>query len=78
MTSGPPLRGTWQALHVLRRGLVFIASEESRSAVNHALKYHLPHGAALLGACDEVAKSKGLAAGALTFARHHVGAGCAR
>jgi hypothetical protein len=73
---GPSPEGPWQGLHVLRPGLTFIASDQSRSAVYHALKDHLPHGTALLvAACDEVPKFKGMAAGALTFARHHVGAG---
>ncbi len=70
---GPAPEGPWQAVHVLRPGLIFVASEQSRSAVYHALKDHLPRDTPLLvAACDQIPKFKGMTAGALTFARHHL------
>jgi hypothetical protein len=66
----PEVAGPWQELLVLRPGLVLVESEQHRSAVYHALKDHLPGGSPLLVAeLDEVPKFKGMAAGALAWAR---------
>ncbi|HSK24276.1 MAG TPA: hypothetical protein VK906_13910 [Egicoccus sp.] len=66
--------GPWLELYPLAPGLVFVASEQHRSAVYHALKDALPAGSALLVAeLHEVPKFKGLAPGALAWARRRVG-----
>lgn len=62
--------GPWHELYPLRPGLVFVHSDQHRSAVYHALKDHLPSGTALLVAeLAEVPKFKGMAPGALAWAR---------
>jgi hypothetical protein len=60
----------------LRPGLVLVESEETRSAVYHALRAELPEGSALLVAePDEVPKMKGMAPGAVAWARARLGTG---
>jgi hypothetical protein len=62
--------GPWRELFPLAPGLAFVASDQHRSAVYHALKDALPTGCALLvDELREVPKFKGLAAGALAWAR---------
>jgi hypothetical protein len=62
--------GPWREVFPLRRGLVLIDSEQSRSRVYHALKDALPRDTPLLVAqLDEVPKFKGMAPGALAWAR---------
>jgi hypothetical protein len=62
--------GPWRELYPLRPGLLFVDSDQTRSVVYHALKDQLPTGSPLLvAACDEVPKFKGMAAGALAWAR---------
>jgi hypothetical protein len=64
------LDGPWLEIRPLAPGLVFVASEQHRSAVYHALKDALPGGSALLVAeLHEVPKFKGMAPGALAWAR---------
>lgn len=65
--------GPWRELFPLRAGLVFVDSEQSRSIVYHALKAELPADTPLLVArCAEVPKFKGMAPGALAWARARV------
>jgi hypothetical protein len=67
--------GPWRELFPLRPGLLFVDSDQSRSTVYHALKDHLPAGSALLVVeLHELPKFKGMAAGALAWARGRVGA----
>ena len=62
--------GPWRELVALRPGLLFVDSEQRRSVVYHALKDHLPPGTPLLVAeLTEVPKFKGMAPGALAWAR---------
>lgn len=62
--------GPWLEIRPLAPGLVFVDSEQHRSAVYHALKDALPAGSALLVAeLHEVPKFKGMAPGALAWAR---------
>lgn len=62
--------GPWRQLYALRPGLTFVDSDQHRSAVYHALKDHLPSGTPLLVAeLAEVPKFKGMAPGALAWAR---------
>ena len=67
--------GPWRELVSLRPGLLFVDSDQSRSVVYHALKYdHLPPDTPLLvTALHEVPKFKGMAPGALAWARAHIG-----
>jgi hypothetical protein len=66
--------GPWVELLALRPGLVLVESEESRSAVYHALKAELPNGSALLVAeLHEPPKMKGMAPGAAAWARRRFG-----
>jgi hypothetical protein len=68
--------GPWRELYPLRPGLLFVDSPERRSVVYHALKDHLPPGSPLLVAeLREVPKFKGMAPGALRWARAHLDAG---
>lgn len=70
----PNAEGPWDEVFALTPGLVFVRSELHRSAVYHALKDALPPGAALLVAeLDEVPKFKGMAPGALAWARAAIG-----
>ncbi|MFA9431938.1 hypothetical protein [Egicoccus sp. AB-alg2] len=62
--------GPWRELRELRPGLLFVDSEQSRSTVYHGLKDALPPGTPLLVAeLHEVPKFKGMAPGALAWAR---------
>lgn len=64
------LEGPWTALRPLRPGLFYVESEQSRSVVYHAVKGHLPKGAAVLVAeCERVPKFSHMAPGALVWAR---------
>jgi hypothetical protein len=73
---GPDVEGPWREVHVLRPGLVFVDSEQHRSAVYHALKDHLPAGTPLLVTeLHEVPKHKGMAPGSLAWARARLGSG---
>lgn len=66
--------GPWRQLWSLREGLLFVDSDQSRSAVYHALKEQAPSGTALLVAeLTEVPKFKGMAPGSLAWARAHLG-----
>ena len=66
--------GPWRELVALRPGLLLVASDQHRSAVYHALKDHLPVDTPLLVVeLHEVPKFKGMAAGALAWARRNVG-----
>jgi hypothetical protein len=66
--------GPWRELYALRPGLVFVDSDQTRSVVYHAFKDHLPPDTPLLVAeLDEVPKFKGMAAGALAWARRRSG-----
>ena len=66
--------GPWRAMFALRPGLVFVDSDQSRSVVYHALKDLLPPDSALLvAALDDVPKFKGMAPGALAWARERLG-----
>jgi hypothetical protein len=67
-------QGPWRELVRLRPGLVLVDSDEHRSAVYHALKDHLPTNTPLLvAALSEVPKFKGMAPGALAWARTRCG-----
>jgi hypothetical protein len=73
---GEDLDGPWREVVSLRPGLLFVDSDQSRSVVYHALKYELPPDTPLLvAALPEVPKFKGMAPGALAWARAHVQAG---
>lgn len=73
---GEDLEGPWREVITLRPGLMFVDSDQSRSVVYHALKSELPPGSPLLvAACHEVPKFKGMAAGALSWARAHIDTG---
>jgi hypothetical protein len=64
------VEGPWREVFPLRPGLVFVDSDQHRSAVYHALKDHLPPDTPLLVAeLHEVPKFKGMRAGALAWAR---------
>jgi hypothetical protein len=66
--------GPWRELFPLRPGLAFVDSDQHRSAVYHALKDHLPTDTPLLVAeLAEVPKLKGMAPGALAWARTRSG-----
>jgi hypothetical protein len=66
----PQAEGPWREIRPLRPGLVFVDSDQHRSAVYHALKDHLPHDTPLLVTeLGEVPKFKGMAPGALAWAR---------
>lgn len=69
----PTVDGPWVELFGLQPGLVFVDSQQHRSAVYHGLEDQLPPGTALL-VCElhEVPKFKGMAAGALTWARSRI------
>lgn len=70
----PEVEGPWDDVFVLRPGLLLVRSDLHRSAVYHGLKDALPTGAALLVAeCDEIPKFKGMAPGALAWARRAIG-----
>jgi hypothetical protein len=65
--------GPWDEIVVLAPGLAFVRSELHRSAVYHGLKDVLPADAPLLVAeLHEVPKFKGMAPGALAWARANI------
>ena len=69
----PRAEGPWDEIAVLRDDLAFVRSDLSRSAVYHGLKDVLPAGSALLVATlDEIPKFKGMAPGALAWARQAI------
>lgn len=62
--------GPWREVRPLRPGLVFVDSDQTRSVVYHALKAELPRDTPLLVAeLHEIPKFKGMAPGALAWAR---------
>ncbi|MFA9444653.1 hypothetical protein [Egicoccus sp. AB-alg6-2] len=62
--------GPWTEVRPVEAGLAFVDSDQHRSAVYHAVKDALPAGAPLLVAeVHEVPKCRGLAPGALAWAR---------
>lgn len=62
--------GPWRDTFRMRRGLLLVDSDQSRSVVYHALKAEIPAGTALLvAALDEAPKFKGMAPGALAWVR---------
>lgn len=68
LAAGTP--GPWRELRSLRPGLVLVDSAQTRSVVYHALKAELPRDTPLLVAeLHEVPKFKGMASGALAWAR---------
>lgn len=70
----PAAEGPWEEIIVLDDSLVFLRSDLHRSAVYHGLKDALPPDTALLVAeLDEVPKFKGMAPGALKWARQALG-----
>ena len=62
--------GPWEDGFVLRPGLLLLRSEETRSAVYHAVKWSIPDGRAVLVAplADEP-KAKGMAPGLQAWLR---------
>ncbi|HEY9556411.1 MAG TPA: hypothetical protein VIR58_06740 [Acidimicrobiales bacterium] len=69
----PSAEGPWDEILPLADGLAFVRSELHRSAVYHALKDLLPAGTELLVAeLHEVPKFKGMAPGALAWARRNI------
>ncbi|GEL21136.1 hypothetical protein PSU4_00900 [Pseudonocardia sulfidoxydans NBRC 16205] len=71
-TSHPPvdLVGPWEEAREAAPGLLLIESSASLSAVYHAVKWCLPHEAALLVTpVGSTPKSRGLAAGSTTWLR---------
>lgn len=66
----PTVEGPWEEILPLDDRLIFVHSDLHRSAVYHGLKDVLPDGSALLVAeLGEVPKFKGMAPGALAWAR---------
>ena len=64
--------GPWEAVLVLRPGLVLIDSQVGRSPVYHAVKDALPAGSALAVApLDGPPKTKGVAPGLAAWLRTH-------
>jgi hypothetical protein len=71
---GPDPQGPWHETVVLRPGLVFVSSDQHRSAVYHALKDHLPAGTPLLVAqLSEPPKFRGMTAGTTAWIRARLG-----
>ncbi|RYB91667.1 hypothetical protein EUA93_16040 [Nocardioides oleivorans] len=74
-TSDPPhdLEGPWTEARTIAPGLLALDSTESLSAVYHALKWSLPHDAALIVApLDQMPKSRGMAPGTTTWFRDRI------
>lgn len=70
----PDADGPWLELRPLLPGLLFVDSPERRSVVYHAIKDELPPGSPLLVTeLTEVPKFKGMAPGALRWARERLG-----
>lgn len=64
------LAGPWREVVVAAAGLAFVDSDETLSAVHHAMKWSLPDGAALAVApLAGVPKAKGLAPGTNSWLR---------
>ena len=64
------LAGPWREVVVAAAGLAFVDSDESLSAVHHALKWSLPPGVALAVApVADLPKAKGLAPGTNSWLR---------
>lgn len=62
--------GPWREIFLLKPGLLFVDSDQRRSVVYHALKDHVPEaGGLLVITVTEVPKFKGMAPGALAWAR---------
>ncbi|NYE37517.1 hypothetical protein F4692_002650 [Nocardioides cavernae] len=58
------LPGPWREVVIAAEGLAFVESDDSLSAVHHAMKWSLPDGSALAVApLAGVPKAKGLAPG---------------
>ena len=58
------LAGPWREVLVAAGGLAFVDTDDTLSAVYHALKWSLPHGAAIAVApVADLPKAKGLAPG---------------
>jgi hypothetical protein len=75
-TSLPPadptvdLVGPWEEVREVAPGLLLLESHDSLSAVYHAVKWSLPHEAALVvTAVEHTPKSRGLAAGTTAWLR---------
>ena len=64
------LAGPWREVVVAAHGLAFVDSDETLSAVYHALKWSLPPGVALAVApVGDLPKAKGLAPGTNSWLR---------
>ena len=69
----PDAAGPWEEILPLAEGLAFVRSDLHRSAVYHGLKDALPRGTSLLVTeLHEVPKMKGMAPGALAWARRAI------
>lgn|GEM_PF-6127796 len=69
----PDAEGPWEEILELADGVAFVRSDLHRSAVYHGLKDVLPTGASLLVTeLHEVPKMKGMAPGALAWARRAI------
>lgn len=70
----PGAEGPWEEIFELADGVAFVCSDLHRSAVYHGLKDALPTGASLLVTeLHEAPKMKGMAPGALAWARRAIG-----
>jgi hypothetical protein len=68
------LAGPWREVVVAAGGLAFVDSDETLSAVYHALKWSLPPGVALAVApVGDLPKAKGLAPGTNSWLRARLG-----
>lgn len=66
----PDAPGPWRELFLLHPGVALVDSDQSRSAVYHSLKDAARPGARLVvGALDGSPKMKGVAPGAVSWAR---------
>jgi hypothetical protein len=75
-TSQPPadLVGPWLEARAVAPGVLLLESTEGLSAVYHAVKWSLPHDAALVvTAVERPPKSRGLAAGTTAWLRDRLG-----
>lgn len=70
LEPGQDLAGPWREVRVAAGGLAFVDSDETLSAVYHALKWSLPDGVALtVGPLADLPKAKGLAPGTNSWLR---------
>lgn len=70
LEPGRDLAGPWREVRVAAGGLAFVDSEETLSAVYHALRWSLPDGVALtVGPLADLPKAKGLAPGTNSWLR---------